>query len=185
MYKKILLVVLGCMLISSVCLAYKGVACEPESDNSVSYVVADANSIRSISHNMMFVKRTDIDNNDEYWIRVRVTTDQDRFLYYASVVIDGVEHRLNKIKNMNRDYAYTGYSIRENMLEDFPCEYYSLPNDLTDKIKMSTEFYFVLNKMKIQGVKFSPNKNFVTDIKTIIGLTYADKDKYWQPNLAK
>ena len=180
----ILLILLMC-LCGNV-FAYKGIQCEIESADSVLYVAADSTSINGISHNALFVKRVIANGDSDYWLRERVSTDQDKLLYYSSFIIDSKEHMIYSIKDPSYLIQNAGMSIREMLWEGYPHEYYTLPSDIIELIKNSKgDVTLVFNRLDKQGLKYTFSKNFLDDIKTIINLTYDDKGKYWQPNFVK
>ena len=64
--------------------------------------------------------------------------------------------------------------------------FYSIPQDVIDKIKVAKEpIKIVVNRNNRQGQVIITEQEYTDSIKAIINLTYADKDKYWQPNIKK
>ena len=184
--KRIFVLFVLIMCICGNALAYKGIQCEIESADTVLYVVAGSSSINGTAHNALFVKRISANGDSEYWLRERVSTDQDKLLYYSSFIIDSNEHMIYSIKEPSYLIQNAGISIREMLWEGYPHEYYALPFDIIDMIKNSKgDVTLVFNRLDKQGLKYTFSKNLLDDIKTIINLTYKDRGTYWQPNVLK
>ena len=186
MWRKIFLVVMVCLLMSPMGWAYKKISCEPENDNTVSYVIGDAVSSSGATHHLLFVKRVNSDGEEEYWVRQRVNTDKDRFLYNSSFVIDGIEYQIRAITDMKHYYTQTGLTVREDLLGEYFVEYYIVPQDIIEKLgKTDNDVYVIMNRWREQNLKFKLRDRFKGDIQTVISLSYEDKDNYWKPNVRK
>lgn len=184
--KRVFVLLILIMCFCGNALAYKGIQCEIESADSVLYVVAGSSSINGTAHNALFVKRISANGDSEYWLRERVSTDQDKLLYYSSFIIDYKEHMIYSIKEPSYLIQNAGMSIREMLWEGYPHEYYTLPSDIIELIKNSKgDVTLVFNRLDKQGLKYTFSKNLLDDIKTIINLTYKDRGTYWQPNVLK
>lgn len=185
MYKKILLVVLGCMLISSVCLAETRVRCEIESDSAVSYYVDDTNSQWGSVFYKTFVKYVSANGDVNYWVRIG-NRSSDRLMYYADLCVDDKSYRIDEIENVPHKYSQTGNAERKNEFEPFCRDYYSIPQEaMSSLLSSNNQCSIVVNKQKKQGIELKISKEALDGLKEMVGLTYVDKDKYWQPNLAK
>ncbi len=187
MYKKILLVVLGCILISGVCLAKTSdIECEIENPASVEYIMGGVSGTSGTRYFKFFVKSVDNQGNEEYWLKVFPTTE-DRMLYFSSLIIDAKEYPIYSINELKKRHLQAGKSIATNSWYGaYDSEYYEIPNDVINALKdAKTPVTFIFNRHKKQGDKVETSDIYMNKIKTIIGLTYADKDEYWQPNLAK
>lgn len=183
MYKKILLVVLGCMLISSVCLAETEVRCEIESDNAVTYYVDDTNSVGARFHKT-FTKYTDANGNSEYWLRLS-STSGDRMMYYTNISIDNNSYKINSLTELKNYHLCSAEDFRPFPYELCSKGYYPLNDSIINDMLSANNITIYANLQEKQGIQLKSSDSFIKKIKTIIGLTYADKDKYWQPNLAK
>lgn len=180
-----MLVLMVCLLTSPAGWAYKKLACEIEDENTVSYVVADGATLFNTGHRVLFVKRVDNSGNEEYWLREWVNTEEDRFLYYTSIVIDGNEYCLKAIKEPRYYHIVTGESVIEAGYLPLPKAYYFVPKEVINKIKdTNNDIVLIMNRLDKQNLKMVWRDKFKQDIQKMISLTYKDKDLYWKPNAA-
>lgn len=184
MYKKILLVLLGCMLISSVCLAGTNVRCEIESDNAVTYYVDDTNSAGGARFHKTFTKYVDSMGNEEYWLRLSSTTG-DRMMYYTNLLIGDSESKVNCLDELKIKHLCSAEDFRPYPYELCSKGYYPFSGSMIKALLDTDNFVIYANLQTKQGIKLNSSGEFLDKVKTIIGLTYADRDKYWQPNIVK
>lgn len=184
MYKKILLVLLGCMLVSTVCLAGTDVRCEIESDNAVTYYVDDTNSTSGARFHKTFTKYVDSIGHEEYWLRLS-STSENRMMYYTNLTIGDSEIKVNCLDDLKIRHLCSAEDFRPYPYELCSKGYYPLSDNMIKSLLNTDNFVIYANLQTKQGIKLNSNGEFLNKIKTIIGLTYSDKDEYWQPNISK
>lgn len=178
--KKIILVFVLMSIFSSIVQAEK-LGYEPESETSASY-----SAYRIIDfYETTFVKYVDINENEEYWVRVLVNKKNDKLLYYSSMIIDSQEHKLIPVYEVKPIYKYAGLSIVDLSTDHRTnYRYYKIPNDVADKIRNTNDkVVLVLNLAHKLGIKLNLGDEHTNNIKSIFGLAYTDLNTYWKPKV--
>ena len=172
--KKIIFLCLISFIPLTTCHAVR-IICEPHTEDSVVYCIMS----HDYTFQVQFINLVNKNNESKAWLRVRENRD-DRFLWYADIVVDGEKFRINRmIPTYEEEEA--GRSQRDMLYENQPRELYLIPKEIVDKLITAKNVHVIFNKASKLNIDFEVGTRSLKNINAMMDLKYDDMNEWWHP----